>query len=377
MKKDKQLDLDFETYSKLFMTKIPLARKVNKHTLSGRCVVCGDSKVSQRKTRLYLMRERGSYPNIIVCHNCHLSTSAKAFFERYCPDDMTELNKGLAERQLNPIESLKEEVHEDAPVRKIREEDEYLISFGKEVELAKQKVGLFFERYTEAIAPNTLAYEYVMRRNIPVEFMRTFRLLKQDYHDQKRFRYAYLRDYIIIPFIDIYDNKGYYFHARRYRNLEYTMARYLACPYQPDDVQIDFYFNELGVTKEDPVIICEGTISSMNLPNAIATNGIGKQTDEFINKMEWKFGGASRIIYANDNELVDHDAMEKSQELLEKGKQVFLWSLMVKDFPFVNKIKDFNDLCVKASKQTLPLSVIEKYTSSSPVALLKAKTNVC
>jgi len=376
MRKDKQLDLDFETYARLFLTKIPLAKKVNKHTFAGRCIVCGDSRISSRKTRLYLMRDRGPYPNIIVCHNCHLSTSAKVFFEQHCPDDMKELEKGLTERSIAAISSLKEEkLKEPAPQRKIREEDEYLISFEREVELAKTKVGLFFEKYTDPLFANKEATDYIQGRNIPDHFAISLRLLKPEYTDQKRFRYAYLRDYILIPFIDPKDQQSYYFHARRFRKFEYTMARYLACPYQPDDVQVDFYFNELGVTKELPIIICEGTISSMNLPNAISTNGIGKQTEEFINKIEWKFGGSSNIIYANDNELVDKDAMEKSQELLEQNKRVFLWSLMIKDFPFVNKIKDFNDLCVKANQLCIPLSIIEKYSTSSPMALLKAKTN--
>lgn len=377
MANGKQLDLEFETYSKLFLSKIQLAKKVNKHTIAGRCPECGDSKVSVRKTRLYLMRERGPYPNIIVCHNCHLSTSAKVFFNKHFPDQMLELEKGLNERNLGVLSNLKDKPTEPVPERKIREEDEYLISFGEEVARAKTKVGKFFSKFTCPLDTNPEAYNYMVKRNIPTHFLNILRLLHPEYHNQKKFRYAYLKDYILIPFLDYHDRQAYYFHARRFHKFDGAMARYLACPYSPDDVQVDFYFNELGVIKDVPIIICEGTISSMNLPNCISTNGIGKQTDDFIARIEWKFGDPSRIIYANDNELVDHDSMKKAEELLVKGKRVFLWSLMAKDFPFMKNIKDFNDLCVLTKRKMLPLTTIEKYTSCNPVALLKVKTNGC
>lgn len=381
MNKEKELDLDFEHYSQLFLSKIPLAKKVNKHTFAGRCVVCGDSRVNSRKTRLYLMRERGKYPNCVICHNCHISTSAKSFFTQYFPNDMAELQKGFSERDLTALAELRakrEEEKKKDPKSKLSEEDQYLLSFGEELKRAKEKVNIFFERFTEPVNNNPEAISYMKSRNVPDYYTQTMRLLKHygedgtDYHNQKIFRYAYLRDYILIPFIDYEDEKKYYFHARRYRNLNYTMAKYLACPYNPDDVEVSFFYNELNVsTDEHPVIICEGTISSMHLPNSISTNGVGKQTEEFVRKMEWKFGGASNIIYANDNELVDRDALDKAKELLAMGKRVFLWSLMGKDNPAVNSIKDFNDLCVRANKKEIPFSTIERYTANSPVALLR------
>jgi hypothetical protein len=373
----KQLDLDFEVYSQLFLSKIPLARMVNKNTVSGRCIVCNDSKTNKRKTRLYLMRDRGKYPNVVVCHNCFLSTSAKTFFESHFPEEMKELEKGLSERDISKIKILKDDEPKCESKRKLREEDEYLLSLETEVEKAKDKLGSFFNKYTVGINSSPEALNYMKNRSVPNIYIKQFRLLHPDYHNQKLFRYAYLKDYIIIPFVDLVDARAYYFHSRRYRKFENSMAKYLACPYSPDDVQIDFYFNELNVTSDYPIIICEGTISSMNLPNSIATNGIGKQTEEFIKKIEWKYGGSSGIIYANDNELVDHDAMEKAKELLNKGKNVFLWSLMVKDFPFLRTIKDFNDLCVVSKKTMIPLSTIEKYTRNDLISLVKAISNGC
>jgi hypothetical protein len=194
MREDKQLDLDFDTYSKLFIAKIPLAKKVNKHTVAGRCISCGDSKLSQRKTRLYLMRERGKYPNIVTCHNCHLSTTAKIFFSTHFPEDMVELEKGLADRKLNQISSPQEK-EENPSIRKIREEEEYWNSFNQEVERAKSKVGLFFEKFTVPLKYNYIAQKYIVSRCIPERFLSSMRLLNPLYHDQKRFRYAYLRDY--------------------------------------------------------------------------------------------------------------------------------------------------------------------------------------
>jgi hypothetical protein len=370
-------DLNFEIYTKMFLDHIPLAKIVNKHTVNGRCILCGDSKKNNRRTRLYLLRERQNVPNIVVCHNCHYSRSAKTFFDEKFPDAMKEYNTAWAERDMTSIQKLKDENPFTKYEEELQTEEERWVSHTEEVRKSKEVIKKFFESYTNPAIYDRDAYGYLKSRMVPDGIAESCRIIKPEYWNREIFRYAYLSNYILFPFLDLKDLQPYFFNARKYKKMEFTsMAKYLTCPFPPDDVNVNYFYNELMVTRNEPVIICEGTISSINLPNCVSTNGIGKQTDDFIKIFEWKFGGSSNIIYANDNEMVDHDAMEKCEYLLSKGKRVFLWSLFAADYPTIAKYKDFNDLCVAAGKDRLPAEIIEKYAVDNMVSLLKAKTNV-
>ena len=202
---------------------------------------------------------------------------------------------------------------------------------------------------------------------IPTRYIDEMRVLKTDYH--YGFRYAYFRDYVMVPFIDSEDGRAYYFHSRKFRNLENSMANYLACPYRPRSLKIDFFLNEKRIDKSKPVIIAEGTMDALNLPNSIAVNGIHKISEEQTKEFEREMG--EDIIYALDNEMMDADAKNKIQILLKQQKKVFLWKLFSKDFPQVSQIKDFNKLCCKAQREEVPLSIIQKYSTNNPTALLK------
>lgn len=367
-------ELKFDSYVKMFLETIPLARKVNDHTYVGRCIVCGDSKKDLKKTRLYLLKKRGRYTNIVTCHNCHFSRSADMFFEENFHDIYSQYYKTWSERDLEEISNDLNNI-EDSIVIKEKSLDELLVSFDKELKLAKDNLSGFL-KYTKSIYESPEALMFMRNRYIPEYFIKRMVVLKEEYSHRNDFRYFYFRDYILMTFFDLDDNRIYSFHARKYKNLDSPMPRFLACPYHPEDLDIEFYFNETNIEKDKPLIICEGTISSMNLPNSISTNGIGKQTDEFIRRIEHRFGGEKNIIYANDNEMIDHDAKKKSDYLISRGKRVFLWRLMANDFPSIAQLKDFNDVCKIAKKQSIPLNIIEKYTINSRLDGLRIINNV-
>jgi DNA primase len=205
-------------------------------------------------------------------------------------------------------------------------------------------------------------------RRIPENYIEEMVCLRPEFHDFNTFRYAYFREYAIIPFIDLEDGKPYYFHSRRFKAGHSRMAPYLACPYRPEEPEIQFFMNELRVHNDEPIVIVEGTLDAMHISNSIAVNGIHKITPERIKRFEYRFG--TDIIYALDNEMVDRDAKIKAKELLRMGKQVFLWREMAKDLPAITHIKDFNKLCSVAGRCEFPTKSILKYTRSNVSALL-------
>jgi len=146
------------------------------------------------------------------------------------------------------------------------------------------------------------------------------------------------------------------------------MAPYMACPYRTVDEEVDYFMGELRVKPDLPVIIAEGTLDALNLPNSIAVNGINKITEEFIRRMEYRYG--ENIIYALDNEVIDLAARSKVKELLLMEKQVFMWGELAKDVSHVKNIKDFNQLCCTANQTEIPLHTILKYTRKNISAIL-------
>lgn len=375
-RKRRMKELTFEEYVEIFYTLVERTEKVDKHTYRGRCPSCGDSKKIKSKKRFYLMREKGRKPCMVYCHNCGLAKTALHYFYKMRPEEIAKRTKSLTERDLSDIKELAENkeiipnVFYNSVVIEEISPEAYVSLLQDEVDKAKKQMGKFFSMCTYPVVENPEAHAYLTNRNIPEESIKEMVLLSPDFHDSKKFRFAYFRDYVMVPFLDKTDGKPYYFHSRRYRKLNAKFAKFLACPYRPEEVEVDFFLNEMRVEKDNPVIIAEGTFDSLNLENSIAVNGVKKITHEQIKRFEYRFGGSDNIIYALDNENLDFDANKKARELLKCGKRVFLWSLMEKDSPVVSTIKDFNELCVKAKQHRIPTSSIEKYTSTNPATLL-------
>jgi len=361
-------ELLYSEYVNLFMQFVPKAKKVDNTTCLGRCVICGDSKKDIHKTRLYLLKNNNSKPNVIKCHNCGYSASANNFFMTIAPDEMKKRCKTWAERDLKDLKKLGTNTYlaPEVDVQSFNPDD-YLRDFEKELPRAKTAVCNFFKNHTYSILKNDLALEYIRGRMVPEYYIKKMLLLKPEYHDFSVFQYAYFRDYIIIPFIDFDDGLPYYFHSRKYLNHHTRMSRYLMCPYRPE-TEVDFIFNEQYVSRDLPILVAEGTLDACNLPNALSSNGIHKITEDFIQRIEYRYG--TNIIYVLDNQNVDKDAKNKTIELLKNNKQVFLWSSLIKDVPSVQNIHDINELCCAAGKYEIPLDTILKYTRNNVSALL-------
>ena len=364
-------DIEFEHYAKLFLDLIPRARQTDKDTCVGRCVICGDSKKNPSKTRLYLLRANGNKPTILTCHNCGESITAINFFKKYYSKEISEFLNGWGDRSL---ESIKKVINGEERIQfeKVKEPSgfEKLKLFSEDLAKSKFKVHDFLVRYTDNIQTLQEAVDYMRGRNVPEDIIKNMRVIKNSCYNSKVFKYSYLKDYVLMPFIDNSDKKAYFFQSRRFRKFTSNMCPYLMCHVRPESFYTNYYYNDLNVRSDQPVVIVEGTLDSFHIPNSISVNGIKKITEESIEYFENKYG-ADNVIFAVDNEMIDNDSKIKTKFLLERHKCVFLWGLMNKVNPNVANIKDFNELCCKSNRQYIPIEVIQKFSTKSLSSLLE------
>ena len=114
-------------------------------------------------------------------------------------------------------------------------------------------------------------------------------------------------------------------------------------------------YNIFNIDKSKPVILCEGPIDSMFLPNAIAVTGcsIPEEIKKVLDNCE--------VLYLWDN---DEAGRENSLKCLKDGKKVFLWRDFLKNNSYPN-VKDINELLLKINKDRFTLEELEGYFSNN------------
>jgi len=130
---------------------------------------------------------------------------------------------------------------------------------------------------------------------------------------------------MIIPF---YDNKGkiYYYQAR---DLVGNKPKYLNRIQNKDQALYNIY----NIDKDKPVVLLEGVIDCLFIPNSIAMLGLSfsPKVSDILNGLD--------AHYLLDN---DEAGKGKSKGFLSKGKSVFLWNKYK-----YNDCKDINEIVVK------------------------------
>jgi hypothetical protein len=349
--------ITFDDYVRMLSVAVTGVERASASTYRCRCVLCGDSKKNGSLKRLYLLRETASKPSIVYCHNCGYKKPAYRFFMTNFPNVIKPYIDGWDASDVPNLPAssfiFSQTLEEISPEKSNKMiEDEMILS--------KSVMSRFFPKYTLPIDAIPSALEYMRDRFVPEKYIQKMRVLKSEFYSMQKFRYAYFRDFVFIPFIDNRDNKAYYFHARKFRNLNNKFTRYLMCPYQ-FKYDISFYYNYFNVDPNKPIVVCESTFGAMSTENAISTNGIHKINDDSIKIIQNKYP-QSKLIFAIDNEMVDNDGKKKMEELKKKGYSVFSWEKMAQLNPRVASIKGLDDLCKVAKREIFPLSVIERFT---------------
>lgn len=182
------------------------------------------------------------------------------------------------------------------------------------------------------------AREYCRSRSIPSNIWKDFKIGNKKPYSGR----------LIIPFLNKKGNM-YYFQARALNGEE---PKYL----NPKDVpKYRGVYNLFGVDWKKTIIVCEGPLDSLFLPNAIAVTGA--DVPEEIEKMLKD----KDVLYLWDN---DDSGSKNSVNGLDKGHKVFLWKKFLESNNYP-KVKDINELLVILGKEKFELEELEPYFSNS------------
>jgi len=152
---------------------------------------------------------------------------------------------------------------------------------------------------------------------------------------------------MIIPF---YDNKGemYYFQGRSIYGEEPKYKNPIGYP------KYKGVYNIFNVDKSKEIILCEGPLDSLFLPNAIAVTG-----SSIPHEIESALKGKD-VLYLWDN---DEAGQKNAITYLNRGCKVFLWKKFITQNGYP-QVKDINELLLKIGKDKFELEDIKPYFSN-------------
>ena len=270
-----------------------------------RCPMCGDSLKNKSKSRGYVYRKKNDY--FFMCHNCGSSMSFFNFLKHIAPElsqeytlekyKLTTTTGNTAEPDFTEFKS--------KPV------------FNEHINLP-----------TIASLPDAhFAKAYVLSRHIPLNFhselyfaedyrsfVESFGVEKEIYKGDQR---------LVIPFYDK-ENKLVGFQGRA---LGESKQRYITIRLQ-EDVTLFYGLNK--VNREERILVLEGPLDSMFLPNAIATTNSNLESAvHFFDK--------EQIVLVFDNEPRNKEIVDQIEHAVDNHFKVVIWPEMVVE-------KDINDM---------------------------------
>ncbi len=309
-----------------------------------RCHYCGDSSKNKGKKRGYLLEKGGANFLIYFCHNCGKST---AF--------------GRALKDIDPI------IHQEYVLEKLREGGS---SIRETTTTFQPDIGSFAKRRFEKfdalksikkisqLPVDHPARKYVEKRQIPSnihyklyyapKYMHWTNSLIPDKFSAEALKKDEPR--LVIPFIDA-DGRVFAFQGRSFD--PNSKLRYITIVLD-ESVPRVYGLDSMDRTKD--VIVVEGPIDSLFLPNSVALAG-GDNSD--IDRVVPK----DKTIFLFDNEPRNKDTIKRIEKAIDAGYQVSF-------FPDNIQSKDVNDM---VTKEGLSVEEISGIVYRNAVSGLQAK----
>ena len=319
-----------EKYVNLLSFRLDKFKRVSKSKYNFRCPLCGDSKKSKTKARGYVFEHKGAL--WFKCHNCNRSTRFKYFLK--------EVDLGLFEEY--SMEWLKEFGHSSKPIPKFEHQIE---KFDKK---RKDKFEPLKVLKKISQLPEThKAKKYIASRLIPSEmhhlvyYCPAFFAWVNHYIPGKFSEDLLGKDEgrIVLPFID---QNGYVVGATG-RSLGKSGLRYISIKFQEDAPKV-FGLDRVDFDKE--VIVVEGPIDSLFLPNSIAFAGSSADISTLPLKKD--------TIFFFDNEPRNKDIVKQIQAYIDLGRRVCILENIEQ--------KDVNEMVMAGMSKKAIMELIHKST---------------
>lgn len=323
-----------EKYVNLLSFRLDRFKRINKAQYNFRCPLCGDSQKSKTKARGYIFEYKGGYR--FKCHNCNRSFKFKTFLK--------EVDQSLYEEY--SMEWMKEFGHSHRPIPIAPAFEHQIEKFDKRRKDKFEPLKIL--KKISQLPDTHPAKKYVVGRKIPTTMHSHLYWCPKFYHwvnhyIPEKFSTKQLeRDEgrLIIPFID---QSGYVTGATG-RSLDKDAGlRYISVKFQEDSLKV-FGLDRVDFSKE--VIVVEGPIDSLFLPNCIAFAGSSSDLSSLPLSRD--------TIYFFDNEPRNKDIVKQVSAYIDLGRRVCI----LEDVPH----KDINDMILAGMTSKNILDLIHKST---------------
>lgn len=326
-----------EKYVNLLSFRLDRFKRLNKSQYNFRCPLCGDSKKSKTKARGYVFEHKGHY--WYKCHNCNRSMRFKYFLK--------EVDPVLSEEYA--MEHLRE-MGESKPAPK----------FEHQIEKFDRRRKDKFEplktlKKISQLPEDHRAKRYIVDRKIPAEthyfiyWCPKFYAWVNHYVPGKFSEESLKKDEgrIVLPFID---QNGYVTGVTG-RCLSSDGLRYVTVKFQEDAPKV-FGLDRVDFDRE--VIVVEGPIDSLFLPNCIALAGSSSDLSSIPLKRD--------TVYVFDNEPRNKDICRQIESYIDAGRRVCVLEGV--------KYKDINEMVLAGMTRKSILDLIHNSTHQGLAAKL-------
>lgn len=296
------------------------------------CPFCREGKHWGVKKRLYyILKDRYAY-----CHNCGYSGKDIKFLTDLTGKTFFEIKKEI-EQYDNTI---------DLDISKFKQEETPQLNLPS---LPTDCINLFDNQQVKYYNDNKVvkaAVELVVNRRLNTAINKPHALylsLTDKYH----------RNRLIIPF---YNEKGdiIFYQSRAIFNTK--DKNYVKYKSKAGAIRSLYGIHSIDYNIQN-VFIFEGPIDSFFVKNGVAMCGITEKGGLFNHLQKEQLSKLFLLeeIYILDNQWLDRASFYKTEYLLNENKKVFIW-------PRNQKLKDFNDICIKAKRDEISPSFIYKHT---------------
>ena len=333
-----------EKYIGILSPRLSQFKKKSSSLYNFRCPICGDSEQNSYKARGYLYPTPDKSGYIYKCHNCGDSRSLG-----------------------NLINHVDNELYKRYLLEGFKKGDDRFVVKGKPRKKKKNNKkpetitnGDYFEdvlgaQRLDRIPANHNVFLFTNKRRIPksandrlyfVHDDKNLEKVDKKYHGRIRGNQARL----ILPF---FDRKGKPVGlAARAINPAATI-RYLA--FRLDEtVPMIFGLEHLKRNSREPILVVEGPIDSLFLPNCIAVAGADFAKLEDAVRTD-------KCILVFDNEPRNKEIVKRMAKMIDAGYKICIWPETVKE-------KDINDMILAGKSQDEIVKTINTNTHSGLAA---------
>ena len=316
------------SYAKILGTRLERYRtkKESPFLAVARCPVCGDSATNKTKTRFYLYEKDHSIN--VNCHNCGLSTTLVKFLQLY--------HRAL----FDEFKFDKFRTNERQPTIK-------KIDFVPAKIVVQSTTGLQLPLVSD-LPDDHPAKIYIKSRKLPdypFYFAEQFYKFSSQFNDEFS---STKKDEprVIIPF---FDRKRNIFAYQGRALSEKAKQKYITVKIKPN---APLLFGAETIDVEKPMILVEGPLDSLFIPNCIASVNASLSATA-----KWFLGGINKspdsLTLVLDNENRNKAVIKEYEKAIESGFKLVIWPKTV------SQHKDINAMIMNGLD---PISIIKKNT---------------